>query len=269
MSVAGADWPNIKFAVFFPHRENHKQRAAFRIVTDSAKSRLAFVRITGDQGVRILNQRLDFPNRDAPSALLSVAVIPIEFRHLGVYTNGRTMSKMATQRLVSTRSGDLASWRHSPPHRAHARLEIDACAPRDRPAWLALGFRPGLAIEMFQERRGKKPGAAREHAAVAVFRLAVDIEALRNDERQLVARAGHRDIEQAALLLDLLGRAGREIGRNAAVDAVEHEDRAPFLPLGRMDGREDEIVLIPQRRPRFVAGRVRRIERELAQETLA
>src|SRR5208282_6755421 len=127
----------------------------------------------------------------------------------------------------------------SPPHRAHSRLEIDACALRDRPAWLALGFRPGLAVEVSQERRRDEAGAACENAAIAVFRLAVDIEALRNDERQLVARTSHRDIEQAALLLDLLGRAGREIGRNAAVDAVEHEDRAPFLPLGRMDGRED------------------------------
>jgi hypothetical protein len=36
-----------------------------------------------------------------------------------------------------------------------------------------------------------------------------------------------------------------------------------------MDGRENEIVFIPLGRPGFVARRVRRIERKLAQETLA
>src|SRR6202050_5715568 len=36
-----------------------------------------------------------------------------------------------------------------------------------------------------------------------------------------------------------------------------------------MDGRKDEKVLIPQRRSRFVAGRVRRIKREFTQEQLA
>ena len=117
--------------------------------------------------------------------------------------------------------------------------------------------RPGLAVEMLQERRRDETGAGGEDAAVAVLRLAVDIEALRDDQRQFVPRPGHRDIEQPPLLLDLLRRAGREIGRDAAVDAIQDEDRAPFLPLGRMDGREDEIILVAQRRPRFVAGRVR------------
>ena len=61
----------------------------------------------------------------------------------------------------------------------------------------------------------------------------------------------------------------REVGRDAAVDGVEHEHRLPFLALGRMDGREDQIVLVEQRRAGLVAGGVRRIERELGQEALA
>ena len=122
---------------------------------------------------------------------------------------------------------------------------------------------------MLEERRRDEAGAGGEDAAVAVPRLAVHIEALRDDQRQFVARPGHRDIEEAPLLLDLFGRAGREIGGNAAVDAVEHEHRAPFLALGRMDGREDEIVLVAQRRPRLVAGRVGRVEGQFAQEALA
>ena len=38
-------------------------------------------------------------------------------------------------------------------------------------------------------------------------------------ERQFVPRPRHRDIEQAALLLDLVGRTGGEVRGDAAVDA--------------------------------------------------
>ena len=44
---------------------------------------------------------------------------------------------------------------------------------------------------------------------------------------QVVLGARHRDVEQPALLLDLGGRAGREVRRDAAVGGVEHEDRCP------------------------------------------
>ena len=86
--------------------------------------------------------------------------------------------------------------------------------------------------------------------AVARGGLLMREEALRHDEMQLVLGARHRDIEQPPLLLDLGGRAGAEIGRDAAVDDVEHEDRLPFLALGGMDGREDQVVLVEQRRRR-------------------
>src|SRR5690348_4638357 len=119
---------------------------------------------------------------------------------------------------------------------------------------------------MPEQRRRDEAGAARVDAAVAGPRLTVDIEALRDDQSELVLGAGHRDIEEAALLFDLLRRARGEVGGNAAVDAVEYEHRAPFLPLGRMDGGEDEIVLVAVGRTRFVAGRLRRIEGEFAQE---
>ena len=67
---------------------------------------------------------------------------------------------------------------------------------------------------------------------------------------KFVLGARHRDIEQPPLLLDLGRRAGGEVGRNAAVDDVEHEHRLPFLALGGMDGREDQIVLVEQRHAR-------------------
>ena len=87
--------------------------------------------------------------------------------------------------------------------------------------------------------------------------LLVDEEALRHDHMEIFLGARHRDIEQAALLLDFRRAAAAEVGRDAAVDAVEHEDRFPLLPLGGMDGREDQVVLVEQRRAGFVAGGVR------------
>ena len=86
---------------------------------------------------------------------------------------------------------------------------------------------------------------------------------------QLVLGPRHGDVEQPPLLLDLGRRAGAEIGRDAAVDDIEHEDRLPFLPLGGMDGGEDQIILVEQRHAGLVAGRVRRVERQFGQEALA
>ncbi len=51
--------------------------------------------------------------------------------------------------------------------------------------------------------------------------------------------------------------------------AVQHEDRRPFLALGGMDGRQDEVVLVEDGRPGLVAGRIRRVERQLGQEAFA
>ena len=58
---------------------------------------------------------------------------------------------------------------------------------------------------------------------VALRVLAMGEEALRQDEMQIVFRPRHGDVEKAPLLLDFRGRSGAEIGRNAAIDDVEHE----------------------------------------------
>ena len=105
--------------------------------------------------------------------------------------------------------------------------------------------------------------------AVAVRALAVRVEALRHDQVQMILGARHGDVEQAPLFLDLGLGAGRKVRRDAAVDGVEQEDRFPFLALGGMDGRENQIILVEQRHAGLVAGRVRRIERELGEEALA
>ena len=102
---------------------------------------------------------------------------------------------------------------------------------------------------------------------VALRTLAVGEKALRHDQMQAVLGARHRDVEQPALLLDFRCCSGTEIGGNTAVDDIEHEDGPPFLSLGGMNRREDQVVLIQQRHPGLIARGLRRVERQLRQET--
>ena len=116
---------------------------------------------------------------------------------------------------------------------------------------------------------GDEAGARRVEVAVAAAALLVHVEALGDEDRELVAGAGHGDVEETALLLDLVAGAGRHVARDAAVDAVEDEHRVPLLALGRVDGGEDQVVLVEVRRAGLVAGRVRRVEGEVGEEALA
>ena len=104
---------------------------------------------------------------------------------------------------------------------------------------------------------------------VAAGALAVDEEPLRYDDVQVVPGASHGDIKQPALLLDFGAGSGREVGRQTPVDRVQNENRLPLLSFGRVDGREDKVVLVEQRIAGAIAGGVRRIERQLGQEPLA
>ena len=104
---------------------------------------------------------------------------------------------------------------------------------------------------------------------VAVLRLLGDVEALRHHQVQVGPRARHRHVQQPALFFDFALLPGGQVGRHAAVDHVEQEHGLPFLPLGRMDGGQDQVVLVALRRARFVAGGLGRVECELGQETFA
>src|ERR1700716_3310131 len=102
--------------------------------------------------------------------------------------------------------------------------------------------------------------------AVALRVLAIGEEALRDHEVKVVLGARHCDVKEAPLLLDLFRSAGAEVRWDASIDDIQHEHRLPFLALGGMNGREDQIILIEPRHTGLVAGRVRRIEREFCQE---
>ncbi|MNR65427.1 hypothetical protein D3C85_1884590 [compost metagenome] len=71
---------------------------------------------------------------------------------------------------------------------------------------------------------------------VALRMLAMNEEALRCDDVEMILGAGHRHVKQAAFLLDLGCRSDAEIGWDATVDAVQQEDRAPFLSFSRVNG---------------------------------
>src|ERR1700730_7064399 len=86
---------------------------------------------------------------------------------------------------------------------------------------------------------------------------------------KMLARPGYRHIEEPALLVDLLKSAARHIRRNAAVDEVENKHRVPFLPLGRMNGRQDQIVLVELRAAGFGAAGIGRVQCQPGQKTLS
>ena len=88
-------------------------------------------------------------------------------------------------------------------------------------------------------------------------------------QRQVLLGAGHRHVQQAPLLGHRRGRAGGQVGRHAAVHHIQDGHRIPLLALGRMDGGQDQGVLVLVRRTGLVAGGFGRIECELGQEALA
>jgi hypothetical protein len=79
--------------------------------------------------------------------------------------------------------------------------------------------------------------------------LAMYEEALRHNQVKRIFCPGHRNVKQAALFLEFSCCAGTEIRRHTTVDDIEGVDRFPFLTLRGVDGRENKIILIAQRRP--------------------
>ncbi len=82
-------------------------------------------------------------------------------------------------------------------------------------------------------------------------------------------RSSFARVKQATFLLELGRGAGSEVRGHAAVDDVQDVDRLPFLALGRVDGRQDQIVLVKKRDAGLIAGCVRWVQSEFGQEALA
>ena len=101
---------------------------------------------------------------------------------------------------------------------------------------------------------------------IALGALAMGEETLRGNEMQIVLSPCHGDVEQAAFFVDLVLRADAEVDRDAAIDDVENEHRLPFLALGRMDRRQDQVILVEMRNASLVTRCIQWIKGELGQE---
>src|SRR5260221_4147976 len=128
----------------------------------------------------------------------------------------------------------------SSPDSAHAGTDIDAYTVARR---ACRGSRhhlgPCCLLEEVEQSLGNEARPRRINVPIAMRAVAMAEEALRADEVKIVLGARHGDMEQTPLLLDLGGRPSAEIGGNASVDDLEHENGSPFLPLGGMDRRKD------------------------------
>src|SRR5258708_38746153 len=133
----------------------------------------------------------------------------------------------------------------SAPDVAHAGADIDPYAVARAPRRQFRGdARPGYAFEKPEQLVRNEAGARGINVAVA---LALGEKPLRDHEVEIVLGARHGDIEEAPLFLDLVRSAGAEVRRNTSIDDIQHEDRLPFLALGGMNCRKDQIILIEQR----------------------
>jgi hypothetical protein len=73
-------------------------------------------------------------------------------------------------------------------------------------------------LESIEIARGIESTARGKDVSIAAAGLAAHEEAQRLHQHEVVACPGHGDVKQPPLLVDLLRRPGRQIGRNASID---------------------------------------------------
>ena len=89
--------------------------------------------------------------------------------------------------------------------------------------------------------------------AVVAGEPAPVVEALREADVEVILGPGERHVEQPPLLVDAAGLAERHVGGDVAVGGVDDEHRAPLATLGRVDGGQDQVVVVEVRRAGQVA----------------
>src|SRR3989442_1137592 len=97
-------------------------------------------------------------------------------------------------------------------------------------------------------------------------RLVVDVH--RITHVKVLLCAGDGDVEQAALLLELIVGSHRIDGRELAVQRPDDEDAVPFEPFGGMDGGQDQPLVVPVLRLDVEHALVGRLQRQVRQEGL-
>src|ERR1700680_1422664 len=131
------------------------------------------------------------------------------------------------------------------PHAAHPGPDIntDHRLRRQR-VGNSFGSCCGAPSEQRQDVVGQEPRAWGNRVAAAEAMLVGAEETQRLNQMQMLLGTGHGDIKQTALFLDLRRIAGGHVRGDAAIDELQHIDRVPFLTLGRMDRRQDQIILV-------------------------
>src|SRR5207302_3430664 len=118
----------------------------------------------------------------------------------------------------------------------------------------------GAPSEQRQDVVGQEPRAWGDRVAAAEAVLVGAEEPQRLNQMEMLLGTGHGDIKQTALFLDLRRIAGGHVRGDAAIDEIQHVDRIPFLALGRMDRRQDQIILVEPGAAGFGAGHLGRVE---------
>src|SRR5437773_10032196 len=77
-----------------------------------------------------------------------------------------------------------------------------------------------------------------------VAAVAPDVIAQRPRDRQRVAGSGQRHVQKAPFLFESIAVGQRHVEWYVAVGGVDEMYRLPFATLGRMDGGQDEIVVV-------------------------
>ena len=96
--------------------------------------------------------------------------------------------------------------------------------------------------------------AHRQNVTIAVSMLMSAEESQWVHQVQMLPRARHGDVKEAAFFLDLLAAVDRHVRRNAAIGYVEYKHGIPLLALRRMDRRQHKVVFIEMRLTSFGAG---------------
>src|SRR6516165_4935010 len=131
-------------------------------------------------------------------------------------------------------------------HIARSRMEMSTRGAGPAGCLSAVGKGTELATRLNKSRIfvRQKARSRCEEVTATVPVLLRSIKPSRLDEIKVFSRTRHRNVEQSALLVDLLWFASGHVRRDAAIHKVENEDGVPFLPFGGVDRRQDQIVFV-------------------------
>src|SRR5919106_4042574 len=131
-----------------------------------------------------------------------------------------------------------------------------------------LGSLQGALIEQLSYVVADEPGQLR--VAVWIVRPhTLVVVAQRKIDAEVVLGSGECDVEEPPLLLEGLLVTGRHVARHHPVRRVDDVDDLPLTTLGRVDGRENQVILVEERGPGEIPGRARRVQRPGGGETPA